>query len=304
MDWSIHGRIIPHFQILCVSSMLSSITEHPDFPLFDKWSHQFLPHEAFRPRLGIVLGSGFKSFESDVDKLHSVSFSDLEGFPKSTVPGHEGRFLSSRLHGVDFVVSSGRVHLYEGHSAQTTAHAMGLFARLGISHVLLTNAAGLLNLDWNPGEFMIIKDHINLLGANPLFGLNVANPADKFMDMSQAYSPSLAQCLAQSFERLNIEVRSGIYAAVPGPSYETPAEVRMLHSLGADAVGMSTVPETIAARFFNIQVAGLSCLTNWGAGLQQSTSLSHEEVLAMGEKNASIGSQLIEAFIDQFRSLS
>lgn len=232
-----------------------------------------------KPAVGLVLGSGLGGF-SDLLK-ESVSFGYGEiGLPESTVPGHAGRLHLGRLGGVDIAVAQGRVHLYEGRSAREAAATVRLFHEMGIGTVVLTNAAGIVNANLKPGCWMLVSDHLNLARQSPLTGR-----AD-FIDQSEVYSPELRGLLrAESLELIGTRLPEGVYAWVNGPEYETPAEIRMLRALGADAVGMSTVPETIQARALGMHVAALSCLTNYGAGLS-ATPLSHEEVMEVDQTAA------------------
>jgi len=214
-----------------------------------------------------------------VDRLEGVTsfpYADIGGLPLGSVPGHAGKLHLGTLGGTGVAVAQGRVHVYEGRSAHEAAAMMRLFHQLGIGTVVLTNAAGIVNANLKPGRWMLISDHLNLAGQSPLTG----NP--DFIDQSEVYSPALRELLrAENLELTGSKLAEGVYAWVHGPEYETPAEVRMLRALGADAVGMSTVPEAIQARALGMRVAALSCLTNYGAGLSPNP-LSHEEVMEVG----------------------
>lgn len=229
----------------------------------------------YTPEIGIVLGSGLGSFADSLSIEHRIPYSEIEGLPGSTVPGHEGRFLLGTLAGKRLIVAQGRVHLYEGKSAQDVSAGIRLMAAAGIQTLILTNAAGVLNRQMATGEWMALSDHLNLTGATPLMG------GPNFVDMSCVYDSTLRQQFLDSAQSLETTMFTGVYAGLLGPQYETPAEVRMLATLGADAVGMSTVLEAIQARALGIRVAGFSCLTNWAAGIS-SEPLSHQEVLETG----------------------
>jgi purine-nucleoside phosphorylase len=231
--------------------------------------------EEFKPEIGIVLGSGLGSFAGALDANAVVPYSEIDDLPQSTVPGHEGRFLLGKFAGKRFIVAQGRVHLYEGRSAHVVTCGIRLMAASGIRILILTNAAGVLNTDMRPGEWMALKDHLNLTGTSPLLG------GAHFVDMSMVYDSELRHQFLAAAAACETIMFEGVYAGLLGPQYETPAEIRMLGILGADAVGMSTVLEAIQARALGLRVAGFSCLTNWAAGLSQEP-LSHQEVLDTG----------------------
>lgn len=240
----------------------------------DDFAIDSLPAEIqdFKPDWGVVLGSGLGMFADELEAVHTIAFREIPGLPLSKVPGHTGRFVFVTIGECRVVIAQGRVHLYEGHTASQVTAGIRFMAALGISNVILTNAAGSLNPDHEPGWWMMISDHINLTGTSPLLG------GAHFCDMGEVYSEKLRRNFLSVAAAENIPLREGVYAAVLGPQYETPAEVRMIRHLGADAVGMSTVVEAIQARALGIEVAGFSCLTNWAAGLGK-TSLKHSEVL-------------------------
>jgi len=244
-----------------------------------------------RPSVGLVLGSGLGGLVDLLEDTISCPYDEIGGLPQSTVPGHSGRLHLGQLAGVSVAVAQGRVHLYEGYSASEVASMVRLFHQVGITTVVLTNAAGIVNANFKPGRWMVISDHLNLARQSPLTG------GPNFVDQSEVYSLELRELLrAESLELTGVRLAEGIYAWVNGPEYETPAEVRMLRTLGADAVGMSTVPEAIQARALGMRVAGLSCLTNYGAGLS-AAPLSHEEVMAVGQKAAKELFALLESAI-------
>jgi purine-nucleoside phosphorylase len=236
-----------------------------------------------RPQIALVLGSGLGAFADELDSATRIPYSRVPGFPHSTAVGHAGQLVIGRSSDVVVAALQGRVHRYEGYSPAQVVFPMRVLARLGIRAAILTNAAGGINLAFNPGAFVILRDHINLLGANPLTGPNDDRFGPRFPDMTEAYSQSFRRVGLEEAQRLGVEVHEGVYAAVPGPSYETPAEILYLRTIGADLVGMSTVPEVIAARHMGIPVLGISCVTNMAAGILDQP-LDHQEVLDTGQR--------------------
>ena len=236
-----------------------------------------------RPRVAIVLGSGLGFLGDEVEDAVRIPYRDIPGFPETGVAGHKGELVAGRLEGVPVIAQSGRFHLYEGHAAEVVARPVRAFAELGVRTVLLTNAAGGLRPTFRPGTLMLIADHINLTGRNPLIG-PVFPGEERFPDMSAPYDPGLRRFAREAALANAVPLEEGVYCALLGPSYETPAEIRMLHRLGADAVGMSTVPEGIAARARGLACLGFSTITNAAAGM--GPPLSHEEVLAVGRQVA------------------
>lgn len=237
---------------------------------------------ALVPRIGIVLGSGLGGLADELLDAVPIPFAELPGWPAATAPGHAGRLVLGTLDGVPVVVLQGRFHLYEGHPAGLVVQPALLMHRLGAPAVLLTNAAGGVDPSYGAGTLMLIRDHLNLTGVNPLIGPNDETLGPRFPDLVDAWDPGLRGLLRQAAGELGIAVEEGVYAQLLGPNYETPAEVRMLGVLGANAVGMSTAVEAIAARWAGLRVGGLSLVTNPGAGVT-GLPLSHEEVLAAGE---------------------
>jgi purine-nucleoside phosphorylase len=233
--------------------------------------------ERFQPQTGLVLGSGLGTFVERLDVARRIPFADA-GLPESGVTGHAGEVIIGTLGNVRLAVLSGRVHLYEGWAAADVTAGVRLLARLGIRSLILTNAAGTLNPAFPPGQWMMLSDHLNLTGQSPLTG------GPHFVDMSGVYSPGLRAAFAAAAAEQGIPLHHGIYAGVCGPQYETPAEIRMLRTMGADAVGMSTVLETIQARALGLETAAFSCLTNWAAGI--AGPLHHAEVIAVGAEAA------------------
>ena len=230
----------------------------------------------FQPEWGLVLGSGLGPLVDEVDAILSLPYSEITGLPVSTVPGHAGRFVFGRLAGTRVLVAQGRVHLYEGRSAEEVTATVRFMDTLGVRKLILTNAAGTVNQLFPPGSWMMLTDHLNLTGTTPLLG------GANFVDMSTVYSPELQARFREMAQAEKLDLHEGVYAGLLGPQYETPAEVRMMRTLGADAVGMSTVLEAIQARALGMQVAGFSCLTNWGAGIS-GQALDHHEVLETGK---------------------
>jgi purine-nucleoside phosphorylase len=255
---------------------------------------------ALRPSLAVVLGSGFHHLLTELEVDAQAAYSKLPGFPPVGVSGHAGQLLIGRLGDTPVVVLSGRAHFYEGHPMTLVTFAIRVLAAYGIRDLLLTNAAGGLNRHFRPGDFMLLSDHINLMGANPLRGAAVPG-LPRFVDLTCAYDPGLGGLLRKAARGCRLKLHSGVYLAVTGPSYETPAEVRAFARLGADAVGMSTVPETIVARQCGLNVAAVSCITNLAAGCGQH-ALSHAEVLETAERVKAQGSQLLKIFAQLYGS--
>ena len=245
-----------------------------------------------RPTLAVVLGSGFHHVLSELDVDAQISYASLPGFPPVGVTGHAGQLLIGRLGGTPVLLLSGRAHFYEGHPMPLVTFAVRALAAYGIRDVLLTNAAGGLNRGFRPGDFMVLSDHINLMGKNPLRGPPLGG-LPRFVDLTCVYDHGLRRLLSRAGRQCGVKLRSGVYLAVSGPSYETPAEIRAFARLGADAVGMSTVPEAIVARQCGLRVAGLSCITNLAAGRDR-RALSHAEVLETAERVKTLAAQLLQ----------
>jgi purine-nucleoside phosphorylase len=238
---------------------------------------------ALRPAVGVVLGSGLGAFADALDGSVRIPYSEIPHFPTSTAIGHKGELVVGQCRGVPVAVMAGRVHHYEGYPLQQVVFPVRVLGRFGVKALVLTNAAGAVNTSFRPGELMIIDDHINLMGSNPMIGPNEEALGERFFDMSEAYDRALREVGERACRAAGATVHHGVYIALTGPSYETPAEIRMLRALGADAVGMSTVPEVIAARHMGIRVLGISCLTNMAAGVLPQ-KLDHREVLEVGER--------------------
>jgi len=248
------------------------------------------------PRVGVVLGSGLGTFADTLQGLVKIPYGDLPHMATSAVAGHAGNFCFGGVGDVPVVCMQGRVHLYEGHPVDRVVQGVRIMARLGVRCVLLTNAAGGLTPTWSPGDLMIITDHINLTGASPLIGLNDDAVGPRFPDMSAAYDGNLREALRGVGHDAGIALREGVYAGMLGPQYETPAEIRMLRALGADAVGMSTVSEVIALRHMGVRVGGLSCITNLAAGVS-SHPLDHAEVEATARSSEAALVKLLTGWI-------
>lgn len=256
---------------------------------------------SIRPKIGVVLGSGLGAFADSLGHTLRLPYAAIPGFPIATAVGHAGELVIGTLGAngrgtVDIAVMSGRFHLYEGYTAQQVTSGIRLFHELGIGRVVLTNAAGGINADFAKGALVLISDHINLQGANPLVGPNDEELGPRFPDMTEAYSPSFRQLARDVANELDIALHEGVYAAVLGPSYETPAEIRFLKAIGADVVGMSTAAETIAANHMGMEVLGISCVTNLAAGLS-GEKLSHQDVLETADRISGTFLKLLRALL-------
>lgn len=235
-----------------------------------------------KPEIGIILGSGLGEIADKISGIR-INYSEIPGFKTSVVQGHEGKLVIGELDSKPVIAMQGRLHYYEGNTLQEVIFPVRVMKLLGIKKLLVTNAAGGINKDFTPGDLMIIADHINMLGSNPLIGKNNDELGPRFADMTYAYHKKLIETAENAAQDLNIKIQKGVYAAMTGPTYETPAEVKMLRILGADAVGMSTVPEVIAANHMGVKVLGISCITNMAAGILD-RPLNHEEVIETANK--------------------
>jgi purine-nucleoside phosphorylase len=235
------------------------------------------------PKVAVVLGSGLGAFADELKDSVAIPYGDIPNFPRSTAVGHAGRLVVGRIGDLTVAVMQGRVHSYEGYSSREAGFPVRVLGRMGIKSLVLTNAAGGINSAYGEGALVAISDHINLQGSNPLNGPNDERFGPRFPGMSEAYSKVFRGIAQDVGGKLGIDVKEGVYAALPGPSYETPAEIRFLRTIGADLVGMSTVPEVIVARHMGMKVLGISCVTNMAAGLGEG-EIHHEEVLEMGER--------------------
>jgi len=247
-----------------------------------------------RPKLALVLGSGFHHVLTELQVEARLAYGKIPSFPLTGVAGHSGEILIGKLGGTPIVVLSGRAHFYEGHPMEAVTFAMRALAAYGIRDVVLTNAAGGINPRFRAGDFMVLTDHINLMGVNPLRGAPIPG-LQRFVDLTRTYDEKLGQMLHRAGRASGLKLRSGVYLAVSGPSYETPAEIRAFARLGADAVGMSTVPEAIVARQCGLRVAGVSCITNLAAG-RSKYPLSHAEVLETAERSKHVAAQFLRNF--------
>jgi purine-nucleoside phosphorylase len=243
-----------------------------------------------------VLGSGLGGFADDFEESVAIPYEDIPGFVRSTAKGHAGKLVVGKVDSVPVLAMQGRVHYYEGYSLEEVTFAVRTFGLLGIKTLILTNAAGGINVQLTQGALMVISDHLNLMGVNPLRGPNDERFGPRFPDMSSVYSPELQELVVEEAKAINVEVRRGTYVALPGPSYETPAEIHLLRNLGADAVGMSTVPEAIVARHMGLEVLGISCITNMAAGISDQP-INHEEVMATGDRVRATFTELLQRVI-------
>ena len=266
------------------------------FVLAEAAAQTILRRSALRPRIGLVLGSGLGAFADSLTEPSRIPFPEIPAFPRSTAIGHAGQLVIGKAGTVPVAVMQGRVHLYEGYSAQQVAFPMRVFGRMGIRAVILTNAAGGINLNYQQGALVLIRDHINLQGSNPLAGPNDDRFGLRFPDMTHAYPKDYRALAQEESGKLGMTLHEGVYAALLGPSYETPAEINYLRIIGADLVGMSTAFEVIAARHMGIKVLAISCVTNMAAGILDQT-LSHQEVMETGERVRSSFEALLRAVI-------
>lgn len=249
------------------------------------------------PATAIVLGSAQEAFYRAVENSQTIAFDEIPHWPVTKVPGHAGKLIAGEVKGVPVTVMAGRVHLYEGWTAQQVVFGVRVLARLGMKRLILTNAAGGINPSYSPGLIVAITDHINLTGVNPLTGPNDDELGPRFPDMSRAYSPRLREKARATAAREAIELGEGVYAGLLGPSFETPAEIRYLRTIGADLVGMSTVAECIAANHMGVEVLGFSTVTNLASGMQH--ELSHQEVLEVGKTSAGRLTRLLTALLPE-----
>src|SRR5256714_2456364 len=235
------------------------------------------------PSVAIVLGSGLGAFADELTESTALAYKEISGFAQATVEGHAGRLVIGRAGEVPIAAMQGRFHFYEGYSLEDVTFPIRVLKLLGVRTLILTNASGALNVEFVPGSLMLITDHINLMGANPLIGPNDERFGPRFPDLTNTYSPELQDVVLQEARAMGMQMWRGIYASLTGPSYETPAEIHMVRALGADAVGMSTVPEAIVARHMDIRVIGISCITNLAAGVSN-RPVDHSQVIATGER--------------------
>lgn len=274
-------------------------TEPNPAPLFDRAeraAQTISARATVKPRIALVLGSGLGAFADEFTDAVAIPYQEIPGFVSSTAQGHKGRLVTGNVDGIPVVAMQGRIHFYEGYSLEEVTFPIRTFKSMGIDTVILTNAAGGIDVQLTQGALMVISDHLNLMGVNPLRGANDDRFGPRFPDMTEVYSRELQELVTEEARRLGITVRRGIYAALTGPSYETPAEIHMLRACGADAVGMSTVPEAIVARHMGMSVIGISCITNMAAGISEQ-AINHEEVMETGQKVKATFTQLLRQII-------
>ena len=238
---------------------------------------------ASRPTVGVILGSGLGQLVERMEDATAIEYRDVPHFPAPTVAGHAGRMVLGRIGKVDVVAMQGRFHYYEGHDMRTVAYPTAFMKQFGVRTLIVSNSAGGINREFSPGDLMLITDHINLFATNPLIGLNDERLGPRFPDMTEAYSPRLIDIADSAAGDMGLKFRRGVYAGLSGPCYETAAEIRYLERIGADAVGMSTVPEVIAARYLGLEVLGISCITNMATGIA-AVKHAHEEVVRIANE--------------------
>jgi purine-nucleoside phosphorylase len=248
------------------------------------------------PHLAVVLGSGLGAFADEFEDAVRIPYQQIPGFVTSTAQGHAGSLVIGKVEGVPVLAMQGRVHYYEGYSLEEVTFPVRTFKLLGIETLVLTNAAGGVDVQLSQGALMVISDHLNFMGVNPLRGPNDERFGPRFPDMSEVYSRDLQERVVEEAREMGVIVRRGVYAALAGPSYETPAEIHMIRSFGADAVGMSTVPEAIVARHMGMNVLGISCITNMAAGISENP-INHEEVMETGKRVRGIFTELLRRVI-------
>lgn len=248
------------------------------------------------PRIAVVLGSGLGAFANDFEEAITIPYAAIPGFGRSTAEGHAGQLVVGKVENVPMLAMQGRLHHYEGYSLEEVTFPIRTFKLLGLKTIILTNASGGINVQFSPGTLMVITDHLNLMGDNPLRGRNDERFGPRFPDMSAVYSSELQEIVMEEAREMSLDVRRGVYAALLGPSYETPSEIHLMRNFGADAVGMSTVPEAIVARHMGLEVLGISCVTNLAAGVTDEP-INHEEVMATGDRVSATFSQLLKRVV-------
>jgi purine nucleoside phosphorylase I, inosine and guanosine-specific len=270
----------------------------PEFLQAEAAAKFVLRKTRLRPNIALVLGSGLGAFADEFVNAVKIPYAKIPHFPRSTAIGHAGQLVLGTVDGIPVAGMQGRVHLYEGYSAKQVAFPMRVFSRMGVKAVILTNAAGGINLNYCEGALVALRDHINLQGANPLIGPNDDRFGPRFPDLTRAYDPDFRRFVAEEGKKLKLNLHEGVYLALAGPNYETPAEIHALRTLGADLVGMSTVPEVLAARHSGVRVLGISCVTNMAAGITGKT-LTAEEVFETGARVKNQFIALLQAVIPQ-----
>jgi len=266
-----------------MSEKKQSAKSAPGYLQADKTAKFILAKTKLRPKIALVLGSGLGAFADEFEEAAKIPYARIPNFPRSTAIGHVGQLVLGKIGGIALAGMQGRVHLYEGYSAKQVAFPVRVFQRMGVKAIIVTNAAGGINLSYSEGALVALRDHINLQGANPLIGPNDDRFGPRFPDMTHAYDPEFRRFVADAGRQLSLNLHEGVYLALAGPNYETPAEIHSFRNLGADLVGMSTVPEVLAARHSGIRVLGISCITNMAAGIT-GKSLTAEEVFETGNR--------------------
>lgn len=268
-----------------------------DLKLKLKETKEFIESKtSVRPKIGITLGSGLAHFSEKIKVDQVIPYTEIPHFISPTVAGHPGALILGTVNGVEVAVLQGRIHFYEGHRLSDVVYPTRALAALGVENLILTNAAGGIHESFKEGELMIITDHINLTGNNPLRGYNVDDLGPRFPDMSYTYTPDLVIKAEDTFKSLNIDYKKGVYCGVTGPSYETPAEIKYMRLIGGSAVGMSTVPEAIAARHMGLNITGISCITNLAAGMSTG-ELNHDEVKEVAQRVQADFCNFLEKFV-------
>ena len=275
---------------------------NPVYEKLERSYESFRRKVSFEPKAAIVLGSGLGNYADHIRVVQELDYHEIEGFPVSTVPGHAGKFIFGYVQDVPVVCMKGRVHYYEGYPVSDVVLPVRLMKLMGAEILFLTNASGGINPAFHAGDFMLIKDHISLFAPNPLIGPNIEELGVRFPDMSHVYDPALQQILKDAAAECGIALQEGVYAQLTGPSFESPAEIRMLHTLGADAVGMSTVVEAIAANHMGMRICGISCVSNLAAGMTDHP-LTHEEVQEAANVAAPKFTKLVSAAVGKFGQL-
>lgn len=249
------------------------------------------------PQIGLILGSGLGVLADEIENAVKIKYSDIPHFPISTVEGHEGQFVVGSLQGKTVIAMQGRFHYYEGYSMQEITFPVRVLKAIGVEHIILTNAAGGVNESFTGGTLMLITDHINIMGVSPLIGKNEEELGPRFPDASSIYCPEFNTQILSEANQMNIDLKQGVYFYFTGPSYETPAEIRLVKTLGGDAVGMSTAPEALVAAHMGMKVTGISCITNMAAGIQK-TALNHQEVVETANRVQSTFIKLVNRIIE------
>lgn len=257
---------------------------------------------SFEPKVALVLGSGLGKFAEEIEVVDRISYSEIEGFPMSTVPGHAGQYVFGYVEGVPVVCMQGRVHYYEGYPITDVVLPVRLMALMGAKFLFLTNASGGINKDFKAGDFMLLTDHVSLFAPNPLIGPNIDEIGTRFPDMSSVYNPILRDIILDVAKDFDITMQQGVYAQLTGPSFESPAEIKLLGKLGVDAVGMSTVVEAIAANHMGMKICAISCVCNLAAGISE-TPLTHDEVQEAAAKAAPLFKQIVRESIIRMGAL-